>query len=139
MPAITYLALISCNEYESNNNPNESDCMNTAFIDPIDEVVEDETSQCNVLVNTTENSEQISEALSNNLILHKFNNPPMRNLCFSNVVVTCLLNVPILRTYLQEKVCTESRSIIGELSNLSRKKSSKQHKSLKNILSDIQK
>ena len=52
----------------------------------------------------------------------------MRNLCFSNVVVTCLLNVPILRTYLQENEesnCKESRSIFGELINLSRKEGDK--------------
>ena len=73
-------------------------------------------------------SEQIPESISSNLILHRFNNPPMRNLCFSNVVVTCLLNVPILRTYLQENEesnCKESRSIFGELINLSRKEGDK--------------
>ena len=35
-----------------------------------------------------------------NLILLAFNNPPCRNLCFSNTVTSSLLNIPLLRQFL---------------------------------------
>ena len=56
------------------------------------------------------------------LVLLRFENPPRKNLCFSNVVVTCLLNIPSLRKYFQGKksVIEDPRTIIAELSNLSR-------------------
>ena len=40
--------------------------------------------------------------INDDLILNRYINPPMRNLCFSNAIVTCLVNIPILRKYLQE-------------------------------------
>ena len=116
-------------EYKSKKYPDDStNCMNMAFIEPTaEEESEDESSQSYVISNTREESEQTLETISSNLILYKFNNPPMRNLCFSNVVVTCLFNVPILRAYLQEEGVAhkESRSIIEELLNLTRDKTDK--------------
>ena len=56
------------------------------------------------------------------LITLRFNNPWGKNLCFSNVVVSCLLNIPPLRKYLQGKKNVEEnpRSIVYELTNLAR-------------------
>ena len=40
--------------------------------------------------------------LRNNLpfVLLRFSNPPRKNLCFSNAVISCLLNIPILKKFL---------------------------------------
>ena len=57
-------------KYEANIIPDDTDCMNTAFIEQTEEVSEDES--CLVIGNTTEKSEQLLEAISSNLILHRF-------------------------------------------------------------------
>ena len=64
----------------------------------------------------------------NNLKLLRFNNPPGKNLCFSNVIASCLLNIPPLRKFLQEKNYHEEQrqSIGAELSYLSKQKNNKQ-------------
>ena len=54
------------------------------------------------------------------LILPRFENPPMRNLCFSNVIASCLINISPIKKYLQENMFVPG-SIIAELSKLSKK------------------
>ena len=56
------------------------------------------------------------------LILIRFQNPPQRNLCFSNVTASCLLNILPIKQYLQENMFAPG-SISAELSKLSKNKS----------------
>ena len=57
---------------------------------------------------------------SSSFIIRKFNNPPGRNLCFSNAAVTCVLNIPKLRSFLSEDSnhSVEKNSITGELNRI---------------------
>ena len=60
------------------------------------------------------------------LILLRLKNPANKNLCFSNVIASCLINIPILRKFLQGKTTEfeDQRTISAELSNLARSLSS---------------
>ena len=51
-----------------------------------------------------------------------FENPPGRNLCFTNSAVSCVLNIPIIATMLKEyeKEHEDKSSLLDELSNLAK-------------------
>ena len=51
-----------------------------------------------------------------------FENPPGRNLCFSNSAVSCVLNIPIITTLMKEykKEHEDKDSLLDELSNLAK-------------------
>jgi hypothetical protein len=58
----------------------------------------------------------------NNLILLRFSNPPRKNLCFSNAVASCLLNIqPIKNVILDSRNCNQNlKPITKELGKLAR-------------------
>ena len=119
----------------------QDELMNNAFLDKTEITEEEIDNVCQANIqsfNTRASGKTDDEELQENqdhdilqlhgkelenkdLILIRFINPPMRNLCFSNVIVTCLLNIPILRKYLQEarSDTKEKKSINTELCQLS--------------------
>ena len=54
------------------------------------------------------------------LLMKSFHNPPGSNLCFSNAAVSCLLNIPKLRTFLLLNIdnSSDQNSIARELTSL---------------------
>ena len=79
-----------------------------------------ETQDSNDKATNQGNGRNISCSID--LVLLRLKNPPHKNLCFSNVVATCLLNIPVLRKFLQGKTTFfENQSAISaELSELAR-------------------
>ena len=65
-------------------------------------------------------------SVSIELVLPRLKNPPHKNLCFSNVVASCLINNPLLRKFLQGKTSAleNQGTISAELSHLARHLSS---------------
>ena len=94
-----------------------------------DQLKDDKNSSQLYTTDLTKTIDEYEQALINSqfLTLHRFKNPPLKNLCFSNVVATCLLNIPVLRKFLKEEsVDTKKRkSIRTELSQLSKLSSTK--------------
>ena len=58
------------------------------------------------------------------LVLLRLKNPHGKNLCFSNVVASCLINIPILRKYLKGTIIETQRTISEEMAQLARHLSS---------------
>ena len=68
------------------------------------------------------------------LAIMKFCNPPRRNLCFSNVTATCLLNILPIRNYLwKNRVNFENKVCIGSEMYLLSKHESDKPKSTKKL------
>ena len=73
---------------------------------------------------TTQNLREISgqqmfnQPMSKKYITLAFMNPPGRNLCFSNVAASCLLNIPSLKTFIQHISTSEQDHLVAELNNL---------------------
>ena len=100
------------------SNSNKEETKYHEEVEEVEEVEDDHVSQSTKDENVPN---LIDDSIGQNyLLLPKFNNPPRQNLCFSNVIATCLLNIPILRQYLQEarNEMGNRESIKTELSNL---------------------
>ena len=62
----------------------------------------------------------VDRPFQKHLIIVQFENPPRKNLCFSNVIASCVLNIPPLRQFLKEntELPKDINSICSELSLL---------------------
>ena len=124
-----------CFRIEKHLKPNK-DVENSALDEFTDSKIcnepENSPQNANNLLNTDtfNDAAQSSETLGINtntscsmeLILLRLKNPPNKNLCFSNVIASCLVNIPVLRKFLQGKNAEfeNQRTISAELSNLAR-------------------
>jgi hypothetical protein len=121
-----------------NKFPNKA---NSEKLSPNDHVSSDRfksTEDQDINDKATSQGNERNISCSIDLILLRLKNPPRKNLCFSNVVATCLINIPVLRKFLQGKtaVLENQRTISAELSELARHLStdSKSTKRLRTIV-----
>ena len=93
-----------------------------------DDVVKSFSKQDVISPQKRKADEDMNCSSSMDLILIRFENPPRRNLCFSNVTVSCLLNIPHFRKYLRgmKNMNEDPMTIMGELSVLARHLSNSQ-------------
>ena len=85
-----------------------------------------DTDKCDRSPSILEQNVETNHPASIDLVLLRLQNPPLKNLCFSNVVASCLINIPVLRKFLRGKTSEfdNQRTITAELSRLARHLSS---------------
>ena len=98
---------------------------NSGQMSPNDQVSSDRfksTETQDINDKTTNQGNERNISCSIDLVLLRLKNPPRKNLCFSNVVASCLINIPVLRKFLQGKTALleNQRTISAELSELAR-------------------